>query len=225
MEADQPAEAGKDHGMGLVLASASPRRHDLLSRLGLDFRVIPSEVDESAVTASRPVLLARRLARAKAEDVASSRAEETVIAADTIVLHRGDVLGKPGSAAEARFMLDRLRGRVHRVITAVALAAPGRRLRVEHVRSRVRMRTYAKDEVEASITRGDPFDKAGAYAIQDPVFRPVESFEGCYCNVVGLPLWTTLRMLEAAGGEVPSAALPEVCATCPERHALLVQSS
>jgi septum formation protein len=225
MDLDRPVEAGKDHGITLVLASASPRRRELLSRLGLDFRVIPSDVDESLVTASRPVLLARRLARAKAEDVASAHAKETVIAADTIVVHQGDVLGKPGDTPEARVMLDRLRGRVHRVITAVALAVPGRRLRVEHVRSRVHMRTYATAEVEASIARGDPFDKAGAYAIQDPIFRPVESFEGCYCNVVGLPLWTTLHMLENAGAGVPSAALPEVCVMCPERHALLVQSS
>ena len=208
--------------MNLVLASGSPRRRELLTDLGFDFEVAPSSVDEDAVTRSRPVALARALARAKALDVASSHPDAAVLAADTVVVQRGVLLAKPADAAEARAMLDRLRGRPHRVITGVCVIAPGRRPRVAHEVTRVVMRRYVPDEVEASIARADPFDKAGGYAIQDPVFNPVASYTGCYCNVVGLPLWTTLRVLGAAGfapsrpGHMPVAC--EACATKPQYY-------
>jgi len=202
----------------LVLASASPRRRELLARLGFAFEVVASGVDEDGAAAASPRSLARRLAREKALDVAAGRPDEAVLAADTIVVLRGEVLGKPRDAAEAREMLARLRGRTHRVLTGVALRVPGRRLLAAHVVTRVRMRTYAAEEVEAYIAGGDPFDKAGAYAIQDEGFRPVEAYAGCYCNVVGLPLWTALRLLSAAGLQPPGAPdmLP-ACAACPER--------
>jgi len=208
--------------VNLVLASGSPRRRELLTDLGFDFEVAPSSVDEDAVTRSRPVALARALARAKALDVASSHPDAAVLAADTVVVQRGVLLAKPADAAEARAMLDRLRGRPHRVITGVCVIAPGRRPRVAHEVTRVVMRRYVPDEVEASIARADPFDKAGGYAIQDPVFNPVASYTGCYCNVVGLPLWTTLRLLGAAGvvpshpGRMPVAC--EACATKPQYY-------
>ena len=201
--------------MRLVLASGSPRRRDLLTQAGLDFEVIPSTVDEDRITRARPVALARALARAKARDVAASHPDATVLAADTIVVHRGTVLGKPRDAADARAILGRLRGRRHRVITGVCLIAPGAPLRVTHVTSGVVMRPYGSQEVEAWIARGGPFDRAGAYAIQDADFQPVASFEGCYCNVVGLPLWVTLQLLAAAGIR-PSrpAAMPGACDVC-----------
>jgi predicted house-cleaning NTP pyrophosphatase (Maf/HAM1 superfamily) len=90
---------------------------------------------------------------------------------------------------------------------------------VEHAASRVVMRRYGEEEIEATIARGDPFDKAGAYAIQDPVFRPVERWDGCYCNVVGLPLWTALALLRRAGTDAGSAdgRMPRECASCPGR--------
>ena len=201
----------------LVLASASPRRRDLLSGAGLSFEVVPSSVDEEAMTASRPVLLVRRLARAKALDVAAQRPNDVVLGADTIVVHRGAVLGKPADASDARGLLARLGGQTHRVVTAVALMAPGSRPRVEHVVTRVRMRSCSEDEVEAWIGRGEPFDKAGGYAIQDPEFKPVESYEGCYCNVMGLPLIQSLRLLQEALPGLEHAALPAVCDNCPCR--------
>jgi MAF protein len=204
--------------MTLLLASASPRRRDLLTALGFDYEVVPSSVDEDAVTRSRPEALARALAVAKARDVAASHPEAAVLAADTVVVQRGVLLAKPAGAADARAMLARLRGRSHRVITGVCLIAPGRRTRVAHAVTRVVMRRYADTEIEAAIARGDPFDKAGAYAIQDPLLRPVASYQGCYCNVVGLPLWLTLRLLEAAGIQ-PShpPQMPPACHACPLR--------
>jgi MAF protein len=199
----------------LVLASASPRRRELLAALGFEFEVVPSVVDEESFAGPRPDALVRRIARAKAEDVASRLLEATVLAADTIVVLRGEVLNKPRDAAEARDMLDRLRHRSHRVITAVCVKPASRQARIEHVTTRVRMRPYGPQEIDASIARGDPFDKAGAYAIQDPLFAPVASYEGCYCNVVGLPLWTALRMLTRAGVvPVHDGSMPPVCNAC-----------
>ena len=201
--------------MRLVLASASPRRHELLTALGYNFEVVPSMVDEEAVTRSRPERLARALALAKAREVAASQPDAAVLAADTVVVRRGVYLAKPSGADGARDMLNRLRGRPHRVITAVCVVAPRHRAHVAHEATRVVMRDYMPEEVEASIARGDPFDKAGAYAIQDPIFRPVASYQGCYCNVVGLPLWTTLRLLLAAGvAPARRARMPVACEAC-----------
>ena len=201
--------------MKLVLASASPRRHALLAALGFDFDVVPSEVDEASFAGTRPDTLVRRIARAKAEDVASRLPEATVLAADTIVVLRGEVLNKPRDTDKARDMLDRLRDHSHRVITAVCLKPAARRARIEHVTTHVLMRPYGPQEIAASIARGDPFDKAGAYAIQDPLFAPVASYEGCYCNVVGLPLWTALRMLMQAGVvPVRDGSMPPACNAC-----------
>jgi nucleoside triphosphate pyrophosphatase len=197
-----------------VLASASPRRRDLLSQAGFDFDVVPSVVDEESFTGGRPAALARRIARAKAQDVAARCSEAVILAADTIVVLRGDVLGKPSDAAEARHMLQRLRDRQHRVITAVCLIAPGMRLRIEHVVTRVRMRAYAAAEIETFIASGSPFDKAGGYAAQDTDFAPVASFKGCYCNVLGLPLWTAIGLLSEAGIERTDRSMPVACVDC-----------
>jgi septum formation protein len=199
-----------------VLASASPRRRELLTALDYHFEVVPSTVDEEAFEGGRPEALVRRLARAKAKDVAEKLPGVTVLAADTVVVLRRAVLNKPRDAAEAREMLGRLRDRWHRVITAVCLVTASHRTRVEHAVTRVRMRPYADSEVEASIARGDPFDKAGGYAIQDAEFAPVAAYEGCSCNVVGLPLWTARRLLAEAGTVAPpGTSMPAACDTCP----------
>ena len=205
--------------MRLILASASPRRRELLACLGIPFEVTQPRIDEGA--SGRPERVARRLAVAKARAVAARRPEATVLAADTVVAYRGELLGKPRDAVEARGMLRHLRGRTHRVVTAVAVLAPRRRRPlVAHALTRVTMRRYTDEEIEASIARGDPFDKAGAYAIQDPRLAPVESYSGCYCNVVGLPLWTTVELLRRAGVDItriPEAAMPLQCGGCPLR--------
>lgn len=213
--------------MRLVLASASPRRRDLLARLGLPFEVVAPEIDEDASSgAGRPERVARRLALAKARAVASHHPDTVVLAADTVVAHGGALLGKPRDAAEAQAMLRRLRGRRHRVVTAVAVVHAGNRL-VDHVRTAVTMRRYTDAEIAASIARGDPFDKAGAYAIQDEEFRPVASYAGCYCNVVGLPLWSAVGLLSKAGVDVsPVTAerlLPQ-CRQCPDSRSTDTQN-
>ena len=208
----------------IVLASASPRRRELLARLRIPFDVVPASIDEEP-DGSPPVRQARRLAVAKARAVAARHPDAAVLAADTMVIHSGDVLAKPRDADEARTMLARLRGRRHRVITAVAVLPAGRRRPlVEHAVTVVFMRSYSDDEIAASIARGDPFDKAGAYAIQDPLLRPVSSYQsltggpGCYCNVVGLPLWLALRLLAPAGvdtAHVSAGDLLPQCSACP----------
>lgn len=210
----------------LVLASASPRRRELLARLGLPFEVVEPRVDEEGLE-GRPERISRRLAVAKARAVAASRSQAAVLAADTVVAYRGDLLGKPEGAAEAEAMLRRLRSRVHRVVTAVAILPPAqtgarrggrRRPLVDHAVTRVTMRRYDNAEIAASIARGDPFDKAGAYAIQDERLSPVEAYDGCYCNVVGLPVWITARLLGRAGLDITHVIagrlLPQ-CAGCP----------
>ena len=203
----------------LILASASPRRSELLARLGVPFEVRPVSVIED-VDSTNPAIVASRLARMKAEAARLADAEAPVLAADTVVVHEGAILGKPRDAAEAREMLRRLRGQSHRVITAVAvIPRGGRAALLRHPETEVTMRRYTDEEIAASIARGDPFDKAGAYAIQDPLLRPVGRYQGCYCNVVGLPLWTTVEMLRRAGLDITVTAdslLPQ-CAACPLR--------
>ena len=204
-----------DNAPALVLASASPRRRELLGRAGLAFEVVPSTVDEDALAPGLPTRrLAAYLARAKAIEIATRRADALVLGADTVVWLRGQSLAKPGDAAEARSMLQLLRGREHRVITAVCLLAPGaRRPAVARAVTSVRLRDLADAEIEASIARGDPFDKAGAYAIQDSTLDPVESYRGCYCNVVGLPLATLAGLLGRFGLRLQRRPLPQ-CSAC-----------
>ncbi|HEY7515161.1 MAG TPA: Maf family protein, partial [Vicinamibacteria bacterium] len=183
--------------MRLILASASPRRRALLERLGLPFEVWPSGVEERLAAGVPAPVLATTLARAKARDVAAglratAGAPALVLGADTLVVLEGRPLGKPASRDEARAMLHALRGRTHDVVTGLALLeAPGARERVEAVTSRVVMRPYGDAEVEAYVATGEPDDKAGAYAVQGAGGHLVARVEGCYTNVVGLPLRTT----------------------------------
>lgn len=185
----------------IVLASASPRRRQLLERLGISFSIRSPEVDERLLPDESPDEYALRLALEKATWASDGLPSGLVIGADTIVVCDGRILAKPRDAAEARSHLRRLRGRWHRVATAVAVvnAATG----AHHVGiewTEVRMRCYAEAEIEAYVESGDAFDKAGAYAIQDPRFRPVAELDGPIDNVVGLPLELTARLLKEARG-------------------------
>jgi len=199
----------------LVLASGSPRRRELLAALGVPFEVDPADVDESSDEAD-PVRLAETLAFAKAHTVSRRRPDDLVIGSDTVVVLDGRLLGKPAGPAEARAMLDALRGRAHEVVTGVALVGPGGVEGVAHSRTVVRMRDYEDVARDDFIARGEPFDKAGGYAIQDTAFRPAASVEGCECGVMGLPLWTLRRLLVDAGLE-PAAPALDRCAGCPAR--------
>lgn len=191
--------------MRLILASSSPRRQQLLQKLGLDFAVMKPQIDESRRPNESLTAYVERLSRQKAAAVAAMLGDEAavVIAADTIVALAVELLGKPYDADDARRMLKKLRGRRHQVYTAFTLHQTGRppRIITACVSTHVFMRGYADAEIEAYIASGDPFDKAGAYAIQNRSFRPVDRIEGSYDNVVGLPL----DELRAALGELGAA--------------------
>ncbi|TAK75547.1 MAG: septum formation protein Maf [Dehalococcoidia bacterium] len=202
--------------MSVVLASASPRRRALVAALGVPFEADPADVDEASDERD-PVRLAEALALSKARAVAARRPGDVVIGSDTVVALEGRLLGKPGDAAEARAMLHALRGRAHEVVTGVAVVVAGRHVEaVSHQRTAVVMRAYTDAECEEFIARGEPFDKAGGYAIQDAVFRPVARIDGCECGVIGLPLWTLRQCLAEAGVETGMPALDR-CAVCPAR--------
>jgi len=189
-----------------VLASASPRRRELLGTLGVEFDVVPSGLSERLAPGQLRDSVAR-LALGKARAVARQRPGAVVLGADTVVVVDGEALGKPADADEARGMLRRLRGRAHEVITAVAVV-DGRsgRERAEAVVTRVFMADYDELDIARYVATGEPLDKAGAYAIQERGAGLVAGFAGSYTNVIGLPLAVTRRLLAEAGVPVSAAA-------------------
>lgn len=195
----------------IVLASASPRRRELFTALGVEFTIDPADLDERSAERD-PVRLAEALALSKAQAVAARHPDAVVIGSDTVVALDDRLLGKPEAAAEARAMLRALRGRTHRVVTGVAVVR-GSQAAVAHALTTVTMRAYTDAEIEAFIASGSPFDKAGGYASQDPVFAPTARLEGCACGVVGLPLWTLRTLLGTAGVALPPPTLAR-CAGC-----------
>jgi len=185
--------------MRLILASQSPRRRELLREIFSEFEVIPSEVDETLEPGPIEQAVVS-LALTKARAVAARATQGVVLAADTVVVIDGMVLGKPADPEEARGMLRRLRGREHQVITGVAVvdAATGRAESTAVV-SRVVMAAYPDATIAAYVASGAPFDKAGGYAIQDLGGTLVDGVVGSYTNVVGLPVDATRRLLERCG--------------------------
>lgn len=184
----------------LVLASASPRRREILTTLGLAFEVRPSGADESQLEGEAAAAYVRRVAGAKALEVASaSEAGTWVLGADTIVVVDGEVLGKPGDdAAASRGMLRMLAGRWHEVTTGVALCRAGDGLvRTIAVTTRVKFRPLSYEAVERYVATGEGADKAGGYAVQGMASGFVAAIEGSYSNVVGLPAAETVELLEA----------------------------
>lgn len=197
----------------LVLASASPRRRKLFSLLEVPFVAAAAYVDEESEGGESPQEMVCRLslAKAKAKGVALSYPEGLIVAADTIVVLNGDVLGKPADEAEAVAMLRRLRGRKHIVFSGVTVYNPalGRAI-TELVKSAVWMRAYTDEEVARYAASGDPLDKAGAYAIQYQNFSPVERIEGCYACIMGLPLCHLAMALVQLGLMLP-VDVPQAC--------------
>jgi MAF protein len=174
--------------------------------------VLPADVDETPLPGEPADKYVMRLAEAKARAVGDAAAPgELVVAADTTVADGGEILGKPADAAEARSMLIQLRGRKHQVHTALAVFHPANgRLVTELSTTDVPMRPYTDEEIQVYIATGDPFDKAGSYAIQHPEFRPVTALEGCYANVVGLPLCHLMRAMRTFELS-PAGNLPTAC--------------
>ena len=184
----------------LVLASASPRRAAILRAAGYTFEVATSGVDERVEPESDPSETAKRVANDKATAVYRGAAESVVIGADTVVIVDGELLGKPASPAAARRMLSRLRGRQHRVITGVCVVSASA-VSTGFETTEVSFRSYASHEVDEYLATGLPLDRAGAYGIQDATFSPVSSYDGCYLNVVGLPMCVAGRLLKDFGIE------------------------
>jgi len=187
----------------LILASASPRRRQLLSEAGIGFTIRPAELDEQSRPGEAPEPLARRLAREKALAIADQIAAPdaaVVLGADTLVVQGDRVFGKPQDAEQAVSHLMALCGAVHRVITGVALVHPARSLvRDFAVASEVHLRAATEDEIRRYVATGEPMDKAGAYAIQGDGRRFVAKVVGSETNVIGLPMDETLAALAALG--------------------------
>jgi septum formation protein len=190
---EQPSRAP-----ALCLASASPRRAELLAQIGVPHVVAHPEIDEALLPGESPTDYVVRVARAKAHSVSTRNADLAVLAADTVVVIDGRVCGKPASAAEGIAMLMQLSGRTHRVLTAVALAAAGT---LEHrlSASKVRFRRLSRAECLAYWCSGEPRDKSGGYAVQGRGAVFIEHLSGSYSGVMGLPLFETAQLLGAAG--------------------------
>jgi septum formation protein len=186
----------------LILASASPRRRELLTQAGYRFQVEASSVAESRRPGEDAIRFATRLAREKAEEVfarhQSSAEVVTVLGADTVVVCDGEVMGKPVDASEAARMLLLLSGRTHQVVTGVAVVWASGSAEVAAELTQVTMRTLLPEEVSDYVAGGEPMDKAGAYAIQGYAGRWIPRISGCYFNVVGLPLALVASLLEGA---------------------------
>lgn len=211
--------------MKIILASNSPRRRQLLGLTGLDFSVSPADVDETPIAGEPADEYVRRLAANKARKVgAQAGVDSLVIAADTTVVDGNQILGKPVDNDDAARMLRQLRGRSHQVYTAIAIFQNGE-LSVACCRTDVPMRNYSDAELQAYVQSGDPLDKAGAYAIQHAGFRPVEALQGCYANVVGLPLCHLVRELRKFNieltADVPAACQSTLGYKCPIYEAIL----
>ena len=185
-------------GCRVVLASASPRRRDLLDLIGIAHEVRPANIDETLRPRETPRRYAERLAREKASAIATRSPDLITIGADTVVVINRKVLGKPADATDAARMLRMLSGREHTVITAVAVSR-GRKLRSAIEEVRVKFRRLRDDEIDAYIAMGEPMDKAGAYGIQGYGATIVERIEGDYFAVMGLPLVRLVGLMRDVG--------------------------
>ena len=182
----------------LILASASPRRRELLEQAGYHFDVVPADTKEPIDHAPTPSQTAVERARAKARDVSRRFSHRVVLAADTIVVLDGDVIGKPADAADARRTLRRLRGTRHSVLTGVVVLAGGAEQAAAE-ETVIEMRQVSDEEIDAYVATGEALGKAGAYAVQERGDRFIKSLSGSYTNVVGLPMELVSRMLSEVG--------------------------
>ena len=220
----QPAPAS------LTLASASPRRRELMDLLGLEFAITPADLDEDSLLGESPVEMVERLSRQKALAVAAGMESGLVIGADSTVVFEVQAVGKPVDDDDARRMLRMLSGTTHHVSTGITVvdAASGQILS-DAMTSQISLRDLTDQEIEASIASGVPRDKAGAYAVQDTDLRPAADWEGCYNNIVGLPICRLLEMLQELGYLLPDGwTVPDAVACgddCPTVSAQLQKGS
>lgn len=205
----------------IILASNSPRRRQLLGLSGWQFEVQAADIDETSLPGEHPSNYVVRLAEEKSRAAAELVSEDAlIISADTTVADGNMILGKPESPQEAARVLRSLRGRTHQVFTGLAVYRPADdALLVDIAMTDVPMREYTDQEIEDYIATGDPFDKAGSYAIQHPEFRPVSQMSGCYANVMGLPLCHLARTMKKLGfdpiEDIPTACQNDLAYDCP----------
>jgi MAF protein len=208
---------GKMVDQPLYLASNSPRRKELLSLIGWEYSLLPSQVDETPLPDEDGIEYVTRIAKSKVLAATTKTVVNgVIIAADTAVINRRkngktEILGKPKDKSEATGMLRRLRGRSHQVLTALSiLRTRDGTIRFDCCTTDVPMRNYSNEEITDYVDSGDPMDKAGAYAIQHAGFHPVEKLQGCYANVMGLPLCHLTRSLSQLGF-APKTDVPQIC--------------
>ena len=211
----------------LVLASGSPRRRDLIGALDMSVEIyVPLDQEGSPYQDEPPESFVTRVALDKARGVGAEIGDAIVLGADTAVVVDRDVLGKPADKEDARRVLERLRGRDHIVVTGVvALDTRSGRWHSATKITGVTMRQYSDDEIAAYVASGEPLDKAGGYAVQDEVFRPTSAIDGCYLNVVGLPMCEVVVLLEKLGlpVRVKSDWRPlERCQDCPLKQGVRI---
>lgn len=179
----------------IILASKSPRRKELLKKIIKDFLVISSNVDESSIKATSPLLFAKKASVLKAQAVAAKQKRAIVIGADTIVLLGKKILGKPKDKDEAIAMLKSLSGKTHKVITAIAVAFPGKKIITDTTTTKVKMKKVSTKTIMEYVKSGKPMDKAGAYGIQEIEEIFIDHILGDYDNVVGLPVYKLQKLL------------------------------
>ncbi len=209
------------------LASASPRRQEMLKWIGLPFKILAVDINESQKEDETPTDYVKRLANGKAS-AASQKIDSggLIITADTTVVHKGQILGKPADQADAFRILKLLRDDSHQVITCLVLSNLAEEKRsIEICTSLVKMRNYSDEEIQNYVQSGDPLDKAGAYAIQHPDFNPVVDFCGCFASVMGMPLCHLERNLRLDADYQP-VAIHKICKkfldyTCPIHERIL----
>lgn len=184
----------------VILASASPRRSELLAQVGIKFKTVPASVDETILEGETPEEYVLRLAMEKAKSVARDYENRWVIGADTAVVINGHIFGKPGSVREAREMLEKLSGSTHQVITGFCICNHGKAINIAgKVKTEVTFKELTRDEIDGYVASGEVMDKAGAYAIQGLGSFMVEEIHGSYSNVVGLPVCRVVSELERVG--------------------------
>jgi MAF protein len=209
----------------LQLASNSPRRRQLMSWAGWSFTVAAANIDESVREGEEPGPYVLRLAVSKARAVSAAPAGSVsagelrlLIAADTTVADGKEILGKPADASDAWRMLNQLRGRTHQVYTGLAVFDPSNgRMETDLCRSEVQIRSMTDREIRDYISSGDPFDKAGGYGIQNQIYHPVEFFQGCYANIMGLPLCRLEQLLARFEVYPPDSSGPALSGQAPSR--------
>ncbi len=184
----------------IILASASPRRSDLLAMMGIPCDIQPGDIDETVQEGEPPGMHVRRLSLEKTQELAGRYPDSWVIGADTIVVIEGHILGKPSTTAEAEYMLKMLSGKTHQVFTGITIfrASPATQL-TDAVVSDVLFKQIPEEEIRWYVRTGEPFDKAGGYALQGKGAFFIEKIHGSFTNVIGLPLCETIEMLKLAG--------------------------